>query len=374
MDQDIPVQPVQENSPAQFSIQKKSGSSRRMFWIFFVVSILIAFTTGGYFLGAGQGNLIVQKQKTLTVAQSVPTPTPDPTSNWKKYTNSKYGIQFKYPPTFSLINIVDGKSIAAFTDKSNAKQRLSTLPDISLRIIPIVSGGDYKNKLIEDVVFAGSGLHPKSFSEFSSKIIGGNTVYYIKTGLSEGILSLNYYLVDKNNIVVFALISSPVDWTNPNFNFENDSLNQNLQQILSSVKFTDQNQTADVSADSFIQSYYNSYLSCLINYYKDAGSSPNKSLVETCPYNANNALTQDLSSQIEKNHAKDPEREILCLAQDYPNIPLTFNKAVISNDDTATAVVHTLWGDPASPIINNINVGLQKVDNQWKISSITCIR
>jgi len=63
-------------------------------------------------------------------------------------------------------------------------------------------------------------------------------VYYIKTGLFEGVLSINYYLVNKNQVFAFNLTSSPVDWTNPNFKPEEDLLNLNMQQILSTFKFT----------------------------------------------------------------------------------------------------------------------------------------
>ncbi|KKQ29846.1 MAG: hypothetical protein US43_C0001G0002 [Candidatus Levybacteria bacterium GW2011_GWA1_37_16] len=165
--------------------------------------------------------------------------TPNPTANWKTYTVTKLGIEFKYPPNFSPIAIFDNELFPiSFTDNSNTKHRLSTSPDISIKVIPIVSGDDYKTTLIKDVIFAGSGMHPKSFVEFSSKTIGGNMVYYIKTGLFEGVLSINYYLVNKNQVFAFNLTSSPVDWTNPNFKPEEDLLNLNMQQILSTFKFT----------------------------------------------------------------------------------------------------------------------------------------
>ncbi|KKQ42761.1 MAG: hypothetical protein US59_C0004G0001, partial [Candidatus Levybacteria bacterium GW2011_GWB1_37_8] len=161
------------------------------------------------------------------------------TANWKTYTVTKLGIEFKYPPNFSPIAIFDNELFPiSFTDNSNTKHRLSTSPDISIKVIPIVSGDDYKTTLIKDVIFAGSGMHPKSFVEFSSKTIGGNMVYYIKTGLFEGVLSINYYLVNKNQVFAFNLTSSPVDWTNPNFKPEEDLLNLNMQQILSTFKFT----------------------------------------------------------------------------------------------------------------------------------------
>jgi hypothetical protein len=192
--------------------------------------LFILFPFVGFYLG-------MQYQQKVTTVR-MPTPTPNQTAGWQTYTNSDHSLEFKYPPNFSPINVNDNKLMAAFMDKSNTKQRLSTSPDISLRTFSITPQGDYKGELIKDVVFAGSGLHPKSFTEFSSKTIGNNTVYYIETGLFEGVLSLNYYLVYKNQVAAFTTVSSPVDWTNPSFKPENDPLSQSLFQILSTFRFT----------------------------------------------------------------------------------------------------------------------------------------
>lgn len=163
----------------------------------------------------------------------------DETASWGTYTHTQLGIEFKYPPNLSL-NAIGNKDIipVSFTDLSNTKQRLSTSHDINFKVIPVAPGADYKTTLINDIVFVGSGMHPKSFAEFSSKTIGDNMVYYIRTGLLEGVLSMNYYIVNKNQVFAFVLTSSPVDWTNPNFKPENDPLNQKLLQILSTFKFT----------------------------------------------------------------------------------------------------------------------------------------
>lgn len=191
--------------------------------------LFIFFPFVGFYLG------MQYQQKVTTVNKPVATPTSNQSAGWQTYTNSKHSLEFKYPPNFSPVN--DSKSTVSFMDKLNTQERLSTLPDISFRTISIIPGEDYKNELIKDVVFAGSGMHPKSFAEFSSKMVENNTVYYIETGLFEGILSFNYYFINKNQIAVFTLVSSPVDWTNSSFKPENDPLNQSLLQILSTFRF-----------------------------------------------------------------------------------------------------------------------------------------
>ena len=250
------TEPVPETkTPVIQSIQTtpSNSSSKTKYILLSVFILLIIFLVAGgiYYLGVVKQQSISQRNNNLIAVTSTPSPslTPiptiqpspttnlNPTANWKTYTNTDHNLEFKYPPNFSPINANDNKLIVAFIDKSNTKQRLSTSPDVSLRTFSIIPGEDYKNELIKDVVFAASGLHPKSFAEFSSKTMGNNTVYYIETGLFEGVLSLNYYLVDKNQVAAFAIVSSPVDWTNPSFKPENDPLNQSLFQILSTFRF-----------------------------------------------------------------------------------------------------------------------------------------
>ncbi|MEK7592290.1 MAG: hypothetical protein AAB508_02735 [Patescibacteria group bacterium] len=60
-----------------------------------------------------------------------PTPTIDPTANWKTYTDSKYGFEFKYPSEEKIENGVD---------KSSGKQYLLIGSANSLKITPEQQG------------------------------------------------------------------------------------------------------------------------------------------------------------------------------------------------------------------------------------------
>lgn len=153
------------------------------------------------------------------------------------YRNEQYGFEFSYPPNFKQMANVETGAILSFQDQSNMLPRLSTLPDIYLKVLDIPAGKDFKEVLIKDVIFDGSGKNPKSFTEFSQKKIGNNDAYFIRSGLFEGILSANYYLVRGDKIFAFYLHSSPVDWTSQNFKSEKDVLNLKLQKIISTFKF-----------------------------------------------------------------------------------------------------------------------------------------
>ncbi len=197
----------------------------------FIVIIAIALLLGG--LG---GYL-------LSRPVASPTPTPEitggtdadtiegnllPSPNDAKfltYENKQYGLSFLYPAT--LARTSGGGALVSFTGS-----------DSEIRILKIAdSDANFKNIIIGNTYFDGSGANPKSFSEFSEKTIGENNFYYIRTGLFEGVLSLRYYAVRPDGIYVFSLISRGVDWTNPNFNVEEDQGHLYLKQILSSIVF-----------------------------------------------------------------------------------------------------------------------------------------
>lgn len=106
---------------------------------------------------------------------------------------------------------------------------------ITHRELTIPGGKTFQDVLINDVMFDASGMHPKSFNEFQLRHLGTHDFYYIKTGLFEGVLSINYYLVTDNKIDVFTLVSHGVDWTNPQFDPEQDPGHLKLKELLSTL-------------------------------------------------------------------------------------------------------------------------------------------
>lgn len=182
-------------------------------------------------------NIFGEKPDQLpTVNPTIVTPGQEPTVDWITYTDKVNGFEIKYPSKFTPLAGKPGQYVFALNETTKMQQRLSVLPDITMRAIARLSGQDYRKILIEDVVFDGSGLPPKSFSEFLPKVLGDNTFYYIQTGLFEGILSGSYYFVSDDRVYVFTYTSSPVDWTNSNFRPDDDTLKNDLEQVLKTFK------------------------------------------------------------------------------------------------------------------------------------------
>lgn len=75
-----------------------------------IAASLLVFGALGFVLGISTNKTPSSTPQTITppiITKTVPTSTPAPatasaTTNWKTYTNSQYGIQMKYPPTYLI--------------------------------------------------------------------------------------------------------------------------------------------------------------------------------------------------------------------------------------------------------------------------------
>ncbi len=71
---------------------------------------------------------------------STPTPTPNPMSNWKTYTNTKYGFSLKYPADYSTNDSItsEGDPAASFepsTYKNKTALQLQSLPVVQFDVL-----------------------------------------------------------------------------------------------------------------------------------------------------------------------------------------------------------------------------------------------
>lgn len=116
--------------------------------------------------------------------------------------------------------------------------------------------------------------------------------------------------------------------------------------------------------DQVVRLNYDWYLTCIKNHFNNP--SRNKSPQQDCPYNGKGYLTTSLNDRLIQEKGFDA---VLC-AQNTPT-SISYSNAVVVKIGTATDSVNLHWGLNDQEI-TIINVGLQQVDKQWKISSITC--
>lgn len=107
----MPPSPVDQPPPpapvAPVPPEVSGSKSSPIFAIALTVLLIAIIGLGGYFLYTKYLGGSANKQatnETATIAPVVPIATPDPTADWKTYTNTKMGIEFKYPNTWSLLN------------------------------------------------------------------------------------------------------------------------------------------------------------------------------------------------------------------------------------------------------------------------------
>lgn len=93
--------------------------------------------------------------------------------------------------------------------------------------------------MASSTVFDGSGMNPK-VSAFTKEITKNTTVYYIKSGQFEGVVSYDGYFVKDNFIIPLRYVWDGVDWTNPKYDSTQDARFKEFIEILRSVEFIHQ--------------------------------------------------------------------------------------------------------------------------------------
>lgn len=94
--------PLENHETLKVSTSSDPNHSPKMLLIGLGAFLIIIIGGGiGYFLGVDNSEQTTPANTTPIVKVS-PTPTPDPTANWKTYTNTKYGYEAKYPQSWYL--------------------------------------------------------------------------------------------------------------------------------------------------------------------------------------------------------------------------------------------------------------------------------
>jgi hypothetical protein len=166
---------------------------------------------------------------------------PTAPATWRTYHQPEQGWEVKYPPVLEVYPTAPGGNLTSFQSASfynNEEKDLDNEHAVDIAISKISNSSDgFPQQLINATVYDGSGLHPKSFDEFTSVTINGNeNFYYLRTGVFESVLSLVYYYPTNKGIYAFNLVARGVDWTNPNYNPDTDPAHLILKQMLPTFK------------------------------------------------------------------------------------------------------------------------------------------
>ncbi|MDP2692979.1 MAG: hypothetical protein Q8O88_05045, partial [bacterium] len=240
------VQPNQLSQPItaqQPSFSKKKYSFGKIFWIFFIASVLIAFLAGGYFLAGKQSKFIVKNQQqpaTPTVAQSTLTPTPDPTANWKTRTGAFYS--FKYPADWKEKQAEEGGGF--YLVPVNNSNVLFSAHDFTY-----INLDDTPQKLVNRVLENETPIIVKMIS------VDGHEGIRLERQSSNGGIRIEVYIGGVKSISNFhPLDGGPTMTSGTELVFmeikqstEIDKYRNIFNQIISAFKFTNQNKTINAA-------------------------------------------------------------------------------------------------------------------------------
>ena len=88
----------QQNIPTSTEFKHHSFLTNKLFLITLVILILFTLVYVGIYLNLNsQLNQITKQNQVSQITPALPSPTPDPTANWKTYSNKEFGFEMKYP-------------------------------------------------------------------------------------------------------------------------------------------------------------------------------------------------------------------------------------------------------------------------------------
>lgn len=243
---------TQNQSPVE-SIDQKTNILRSLFSKYLPI-IIIALIAG--IIGSGSTYFALNsktKPQLIIISNPSPTPSlPDLTANWKTYTNTQYGAEFKYPEKY-----INSRFASNLT---TPKLLVKTLKE------GIVNGCYFDPQFPNPTQKVGTiNINNIDFClTYSSDAAMGQLEknYYYTTFKNDNYYILKFSVKYVNTCGMYSGLSDQTACENFIKNFH-DIVEKPIDQILSTLKFTDQNQTTDISK---WKTYTNSQYSFQIKY------------------------------------------------------------------------------------------------------------
>ncbi len=179
-----------------------------------IILAVVVVASVVYFAFVNKSPQVAQQTSTPTPtktsqATKSPTATVNPTADWKTYTNTQYGFEFKYPTRMSEKSFPDW--LTTFTAGSGGSVGLN-----------IKSGTLSKDKVV-------SIYGPVPTNQINEKQIAGQTAYYFNEG-DAGCGGHKYFIPLKNNYLIMQF--SDCEDQTPHLTLQEED------QILSTFKLT----------------------------------------------------------------------------------------------------------------------------------------
>jgi len=239
-----PVQPVQPQPVDQpVNVPPQTKSSSKLLVIIGVLAVLLLTLGSGYYVLQSQTQKPTPSPTLVSTVSPSPAPTTDPTANWKTYKNSKYGFEVQYPTDWYAKEYQD---FFLLFGKSPEPKELFPLihpwPDLYIATSTTLLTEQELNKsnIEQGATIEGQSLNQRKYTVTTFAGVKANQ----RVGLSSG-------LVDSNQITQISFNHNNYGWTisYPNTDYKGNHL-AIYDQILSTFKFTDQNDLSSVTQET----------------------------------------------------------------------------------------------------------------------------
>ena len=199
----MPVQPIPDpiQTPVEPTFEPKKSLPKWPFVILAIIIVIVAIILSPIFLFQVAVNKLPSPQVEKQVVS--PTPTTNPTTGWQTYTNTKAGVEFRYPATWTLKSEPDW-TLTVFLENHPFEIPQSEPPLTSITVAFNEQGNLGERTFREKTLAEGQQNIETLFDKTTIKVkhlsVGGKDAIQI-SGQGTGLLNgyLEYTLIQMDN-------------------------------------------------------------------------------------------------------------------------------------------------------------------------------